>query len=38
MLYCGGALLDAMRSGHWQSLKALGLENKLVPREKSLYY
>jgi hypothetical protein len=35
MLYCGGALLQAMRSG--QSLKALGLENKLVPRERSLY-
>ena len=35
MLYCGGALLEAMRSG--QSLRALGLETKLVPREKSLY-
>ena len=35
MLYCGGALLEAMRSG--QSLKALGLDTKLVPREKSLY-
>ena len=35
MLYCGGALLDAMRSG--QDLKALGLETKLVPREKGLY-
>ncbi len=35
MLYCGGALLEAMRSG--QSLKALGLESKLVPRERSMY-
>jgi hypothetical protein len=35
MLYCGGALLEAMRSG--QSLKTLGLETKLVPPEKSLY-
>jgi hypothetical protein len=35
MLYCGGALLEAMRSG--QSLRELGLENKLVPRERSLY-
>ena len=35
MLYCGGALLDAMRMG--QPLKGLGLENKLLPREKSLY-
>jgi hypothetical protein len=35
MLYCGGALLEAMRSG--RSLKELGLENKLVPRERSLY-
>jgi hypothetical protein len=35
MLYCGGALLEAMRSS--QSLKALGLENKLVPRARPLY-
>ena len=35
MLYCGGALLDAMRSG--QALKALGLETKLAPRERGLY-
>ena len=35
MLYCGGALLDAMRSG--RDLKGLGLETKLVPRERSLY-
>jgi len=35
MLYCGGALLDAMRSG--RDLKELGLETKLVPRERGLY-
>ena len=35
MLYCGGALLGAMRSG--QLLKGLGLDAKLVPREGSLY-
>jgi hypothetical protein len=35
MLYCGGALLEAMRVG--QSLRELGLETKLVPREKPLY-
>ena len=33
MLYCGGALLDAMRRSG-QDLKALGLETKLVPRER----
>ena len=35
MLYCGGALLDAMRSG--QDLKALGLETKLVTRKRGMY-
>jgi hypothetical protein len=34
MLYCGGAFLDAMRSG--QPLNGLGLEAKLVPRDRSL--